>query len=501
VATLRAAGIRVNIILTESGFAKPGSSSQQTEIFAKADGTESDPEAEYTPVSTEDLATYIPDPAFTGSTDAYGAIADGTGGVFLGIAKGDTDRMVAAVENLTAGGIFPAIVQVLPKDAPAGATLDVIIQGQNTNFDDSVTVAVGGGITVNDLTRNSPIELVANVSIPDDAAAGLVDVTATSAIEEASGVNVFEITPPTEAATVLSVTPFTAVVGETLDVVIHGLNTEWTDDSAVSFGDAGVTVNSVSATSATTLMVNITVGEDASIAFLDVAVDGAIRRTAFRVASTAAQATATITAIDPDTISPGASLEFTITGAATNFDDTSEVSFSGSGLSVTSITVNSTTELVATVEAAEDADPGFRDVFVTTGAATATGLQLLQVLEGPDTDGDGVLDRDEECDEDPDKTEPGVCGCGVADLDTDADGVLDCNDNCPADENPDQADADGDDIGDVCDAPAGGGSGGSVAGGGCGGGGMCGAGMIWVLPVLLLTLGRIRTASGPKRRG
>jgi hypothetical protein len=43
-----------------------------------------------------------------------------------------------------------------------------------------------------------------------------------------------------------------------------------------------------------------------------------------------------------------------------------------------------------------------------------------------DTDLDGVYDCEDECFEDPLKTEPGVCGCGVPDTDSDADGVVDC---------------------------------------------------------------------------
>jgi len=37
------------------------------------------------------------------------------------------------------------------------------------------------------------------------------------------------------------------------------------------------------------------------------------------------------------------------------------------------------------------------------------------------------------CPEDPNKTEPGICGCGVADVDSDGDSTADCNDACPAD--------------------------------------------------------------------
>ena len=43
-----------------------------------------------------------------------------------------------------------------------------------------------------------------------------------------------------------------------------------------------------------------------------------------------------------------------------------------------------------------------------------------------DTDEDGVNDCDDDCPTDPYKIEPGLCGCGVADLDSDGDGLLDC---------------------------------------------------------------------------
>lgn len=68
-----------------------------------------------------------------------------------------------------------------------------------------------------------------------------------------------------------------------------------------------------------------------------------------------------------------------------------------------------------------------------------------------DTDSDGVGDACDGCPEDPDKTEPGACGCGSPDVDTDSDGFLDCNDNCPMVPNPNQVDLDSDGIGDVCD--------------------------------------------------
>ena len=53
------------------------------------------------------------------------------------------------------------------------------------------------------------------------------------------------------------------------------------------------------------------------------------------------------------------------------------------------------------------------------------------------------------CPDDPDKTEPGDCGCGFSEFDSDEDGVKDCNDNAPYSPNADQADGDNDGSGDA----------------------------------------------------
>lgn len=68
-----------------------------------------------------------------------------------------------------------------------------------------------------------------------------------------------------------------------------------------------------------------------------------------------------------------------------------------------------------------------------------------------DADQDGFADVDDGCPNDPRKSSPGACGCGVADTDSDGDGVPDCRDNCPTVANADQVDSDGDGVGDACD--------------------------------------------------
>jgi probable HAF family extracellular repeat protein len=72
-----------------------------------------------------------------------------------------------------------------------------------------------------------------------------------------------------------------------------------------------------------------------------------------------------------------------------------------------------------------------------------------------DTDGDATPDCIDGCDHDARKIEPGVCGCGVPDDDVDDDGIFGCVDNCPEHANADQADCNSNGIGDVCEIAAG----------------------------------------------
>ena len=93
-----------------------------------------------------------------------------------------------------------------------------------------------------------------------------------------------------------------------------------------------------------------------------------------------------------------------------------------------------------------------------------------------DADGDGSLDCVDACPDDPNKVLAGACGCGASDIDANNNGTPDCNDppptpsnppstppdsdndtiidpadNCPFTPNTDQADSDEDGRGDACD--------------------------------------------------
>jgi hypothetical protein len=83
-------------------------------------------------------------------------------------------------------------------------------------------------------------------------------------------------------------------------------------------------------------------------------------------------------------------------------------------------------------------------------AATEAGDEASGEEVTPEAEEEVVVVPDE-CPDDPDKLEPGACGCGVPDLDDDGDQAADCLDNCPGLPNPGQDDADHDGAGNPCD--------------------------------------------------
>ena len=94
-----------------------------------------------------------------------------------------------------------------------------------------------------------------------------------------------------------------------------------------------------------------------------------------------------------------------------------------------------------------------------------TNLQEFRKHTNPkdaDTDCDNVQDGTDECPNDTDKSEAGICGCGTPDTNSDGDGTPDCQDKCPLDSTktvpgvcgcgtPETGDSDGDKVPDCLD--------------------------------------------------
>ena len=356
-----------------------------------------------------------PDPTLGTQTSVqtFGSISAATGGVMVaipGIKTGnvtETARYRNVGTNIAVSATLPTVSVVAPGDGPLGTTIDLAITGANTNFQSASVLSFSGtGITVNLRLVQSATQILANVTIAPGATLGFRDVTVTTdlgggAIETASGLGAFNVAAAPTTPTVTSVSPANAARSSTLDVTIRGINTNFTAASVpvlciatcttVGGHDSQIVVNSVTVISATALVANITVGATATVAFRSVSVvTGAevARETMtgpFLV--TAVQlAIPRLTSIAPPSANTGQTLTVNVVGQNTTFTSgISALSMGGGGITVHNTVVTSATTLSASITVSSAATPGFRDVFVATGAETAALLGGFNVVGGPPT--------------------------------------------------------------------------------------------------------------------
>ncbi len=376
---LRSAGARVNVILTQSSFSKPTDEPGQEELpGAKAGG---DGTGTYVVSGAPvELSTLVPDAAFTGSVDAYGDIAAGTGGTLLTMTKGDVARIRSSVENLTVSGLLGGVVQVLPRSAPAGARLTLVLQAQRSNFDSRTTVVFSRDVTVNSVSVTSPTEVVADVTVPATAAAGDLTATMTTGAERISGVNVFRIDPPSTSARLVSVVPNAVSRGRQTAVRVRGYNTNFGTTTSVALAGTGITVRSVRVLSGTELEATLDVTSAAERTFRTVSAGGLSLTEGLRVTSLEVGSVGVVSAVSPGEIPAGAAQTLTLSGAGVGWNDSSVVTFSGTGLTAGPVSVVGPGQLSVRVTAAGGATSGFRDVFVRTGETVVAGLQLVKVV-------------------------------------------------------------------------------------------------------------------------
>jgi hypothetical protein len=256
----------------------------------------------------------------------------------------------------------PTITSVSPNQGNQGETLDVTITG--TYFMGATVVSFGSGITINSFTVNSSTQITASIAIGSSATLGVRDVSVTTpggTVTKTSGFAVNQA-----SVSITSVSPNQGNQGETLDVTITG--TYFTGATAVSFG-SGITVNSFTVNSSSQITASIAISGSAALGSRDISVTTPGGMATKTSGFTVNQASVSITSVSPNQGNQGETLDVTITG--TYFTGATAVSF-GSGITVNSFTVDSASQITASISVSATATLGARDVLVTTPAGIGT---------------------------------------------------------------------------------------------------------------------------------
>ena len=284
----------------------------------------------------------------------------------------------------------PTATSVVPTSVGRGAiSFPITVVGSSFVPGASVSIS-GSGVTVNSTTYVDPTHLTVSVSVSSTATLTNRDVsvsnlgTAAGTCVACLGVN--------QGPYGLAAAPFQIGRGATNEnIAIVGFNFvagTWTP-SSVQFSGTGITVNSVTRSNSVLLVVNLSVDPAAATTtrnFTVINPDGGRSMAANGFTVTAAP---TITSLSPNSRGQGAANEkvvLTGSGFLSGTWSASSVSFSGTGVTVSSVSRTDSSHLSVTLSITGAAAPGARDATVRNldgGRATKVGGFTVNAGPGP----------------------------------------------------------------------------------------------------------------------
>ena len=297
-----------------------------------------------------------------------------------------TGSEVAAGSGLFTIGAGPAaLASVAPAAVRQNQTgAQIQIAGTGTHFTQATpAVSFGPGTTVTQVQVASDTLLTATVNVSPTAAVGSNTVTVTTGGEVATLTNGLAIQAGLPLVTGAS--PATLHQNDSnFSVAVTGLYTHWVQGTTTaSVSPADITVNAVTVTDGTHATLNLTASPTAALGShtltLTTGAESAPGVGALSVLAGLPQ----IVSVNPATGAQGATQTVTVTALYTHFvQGTSQVSFSGGGLTTGAVTVNGPTELQVPVTVTPGAAAGARSITVTTGGESASLANAFTVQPG-----------------------------------------------------------------------------------------------------------------------
>ena len=322
------------------------------------------------------------------SVQLFSVVSAETGGTFAKIDEvntGDDSEYVNTIFNILRSSTDPAVITSSIRKLPRGARATVFFTGLNTNWGSATEVSFSksdgsaiSGITLSDVQILSPTSLSFVVEVADTAELITLDLTAKTVLgsvtETAEGKGIISIEEATTSAQVLSLTPTRLIQGVSTTLTIQGINTTFTDGMTVELG-SGVTVDSVTRVSDTEATVEVTVAAGAPIGFRTLTAGSLTLNDALLIGSESS--VPVISEISPKNVKQSQTASVTITGTNTNFEAGVTSAAFGDNVTVNSVTVNSSTEVVVNVTIDAGATVGFRNITLMTNSESATLLNGL----------------------------------------------------------------------------------------------------------------------------
>ncbi len=281
-------------------------------------------------------------------------------------------RTFSIVINSSAPAQLPTLISITPNSGAQGATVPVTLTG--TNFVSVVGINIGFAGTVTNMVVVNSTEITATFNIATTAAAGAASVSVTTAAGVSNSVT---FTIVSGAPTITYITPNSGVQGTVVPVTLAGTNFI---SGALVQVSSGVTVSAINVVSTTQITATFTIAATATPGAVSVTVTtsaGTSNAVTFTIISTGP----TLTSVSPNSGAQGTTVPVTLTG--TNFISGATVNTNNNGVSVSSVSVLSATQITATFTIAGNATPGPTNVTVTTTGGTSNAVTFTITSGAP----------------------------------------------------------------------------------------------------------------------
>jgi YVTN family beta-propeller protein len=272
----------------------------------------------------------------------------------------------------------PTLSSVSPNSGGQGISVPVTLTGSNFAPGATTVIVSGTGITVTSVNVSNTTSLTATFVIDPTAATGPRNIS----VNTVSGTSTtVPFTVTSSAPTLASIVPNSGVQGTTVPVTLTGTNFV-IGATAVAVSGTGVTVTSVVVSNPTSLTASFIVDPNAAAGARGVTVSTTIGTSGSQVFTVLLPPTPTLLSISPNSGGQGVSVPVTLTGS--NFaPGATTVIVSGTGITVTSVNVASTTSLTATFVIDPTAATGLRNVSVNTAGGTSTTVPFTVTSTAP----------------------------------------------------------------------------------------------------------------------